>query len=116
MYGKELFKVGRSEVGTSRLAGYHGGGNKIKKIVVWARVKKVIESERFFISWFGDRFDVLRDSREFFLVPPAQVNIALSIAVLLNTLRWVARGAGSATPRSALRDFPPTLETLPISG
>ena len=115
MYGKELFKVGRSEVGTSRLGSYVGG-NKIKKIVVWARVKKVIESERFFISWFGDRFDVFRDSREFFLVPPAQVNIALSIAVLLNTLRWVARGAGSATPRSALRDFPPTLETLPISG
>ena len=58
--GKELIKVGMSEAGTSRLGSYVGG-NKIKKVVVWARVKKAIESERFFISWFGDRFDVLSE-------------------------------------------------------
>ena len=78
MDGKMLFEEGMSEVGTSRLDVYYGA-NSVKDIVLWARVKNVIESERFFISWFGDRFDVLRDSREFFLVPPAQVNIALSL-------------------------------------
>ena len=49
-----MFKVGMSEVGTSRLDVYYGA-NSVKDIVLWARVKNAIESERCLINWFGDR-------------------------------------------------------------
>ena len=57
----------------------------MKDIVVWARAENSIKSEGFLKDWFGDRFNVMvdarmRESREFFLVPPDQLNVALSIA------------------------------------
>ena len=73
--------------------------------MVWARVENEIESEGFLKDWFGDRFNVMVDARmreslEYFLIPPDQLNVALSIAQ-----HFQGTNGGGATSANSARAF-----------